>query len=80
MERLPLLSATCRQQLQCVGCGGQIYWPFMWYFSGPVWPRVALVGRIGIGVGRVGTARHRRAGCLNQAAIGWHEPDLGGER
>jgi hypothetical protein len=43
-----LIADSARQQLQCVGCGGQRYWPFGGTSCGPVWPRVVLVGRVGI--------------------------------
>ena len=47
------------------------------------WPRVALCSPCWACwylVGSVGTARHRWAGCLNQAAIGWREPGFVGGR
>ena len=34
------------RQLQCVGCGGQIYWPFsgtLVALCGPVWPLLGVL-------------------------------------
>jgi hypothetical protein len=68
------------QQLQCVGCAGQNYWPFsgtLVALCGPVW---SLLGGVGIWL----VALARRITFVTNAkapvAIGGHEPGLAGGR
>ena len=79
MKRSPLLSAACRQQLQCVGCAGQRYWSstgILLVMVGTRWYWLVIIGNVGKGVGSVGAARHRRAEWQNTTSIASHDPYL----